>query len=65
MNCRHPSDASGSADDDGRDPESGDPDGVVKAYSGMSFRRPHINNRAERHNLDIMQTHLCRFEVGA
>ena len=56
---------SGGVDDDGRDPESGDPDGVVKAYSGISFRRPHIHDRAQRAAGEIMQSHLCRYDVGA
>lgn len=58
---------SGDDDNDGRAPETGDPDGdaVDKAYSGLGFRRPHIANRAERANLDIEQMHLCAFEVGA
>jgi len=55
-----------SGDDNyGRAPETGDPDAVDKAYSGLSFRRPHIFDRAERAAGDIEQMHLCAFEVGA
>lgn len=52
-------------DNDSRAPQTDDPDGIEKAYSGLSFRRPHIFNRAEEAMWDIEQMHLCAFEVDA
>lgn len=56
---------SGDDDNDGRAPQTDDPDEIEEAYSGLSFRRPHIFNRAEEAMWDIEQMHLCAFEVDA